>query len=229
MVGVLAVKDLALAKTRLAEQLSTGIRARLVLAMMRDTVAVLHRSGAAGVVVVSPDPRVLAAAEESGARVLAESATPGASTRGHAQLNRAFVAGSTVAAHAWEDPRVMLVQADLPAARADHLATAADLAIGTARAIITDRDGSGTTLLVVDRAGELTDRPPRFGSGSARRHVAQGATDLSTLRGHPPWPDLRTDVDTLEDLAVAAHLGTGDHTRAVIAELHASGALSQTG
>jgi 2-phospho-L-lactate guanylyltransferase len=68
---------------------------------------------------------------------------------------------------------------------------------------VADAGGTGTTLLTA--VGVALD--PRFGRGSAAAHRAGGARELTG-----PWPGLRRDVDTAEDLRAAALLGLGSRT-----------------
>lgn len=75
-----------------------------------------------------------------------------------------------------------------------------------------DHAGTGTAALLVRDPQAPLD--PRFGAGSARRHVAAGAVALAGA-----WPGLRLDVDTAEDLAAAAALGTGPATRAALLDI----------
>jgi 2-phospho-L-lactate guanylyltransferase len=94
------------------------------------------------------------------------------------------------------------LQADLPALRTEELGAA--LAAARGRAFCPDRQGTGTTLLLSEAGGDLA---PAFGMGSAAAHEGSGA---AALLG--PWPSLRHDVDTAEDLRLAADLGLGTRT-----------------
>jgi 2-phospho-L-lactate guanylyltransferase len=53
---------------------------------------------------------------------------------------------------------------------------------------------------------------PRFGPGSRDRHVTAGAVELAL----PELRGLRQDVDTPGDLRLAADLGVGPRTAAVL-------------
>jgi 2-phospho-L-lactate guanylyltransferase len=106
---------------------------------------------------------------------------------------------------------VAALTADLPALRPADLTDAlraaevtAPRAGGRCRGFVTDADGSGTTLLTAPPEVPLD---PRFGRGSAARHLASSARLLDG-----DWPSLRRDVDTGADLAEAARLGLGPHT-----------------
>lgn len=215
---VLAVKDLLHAKTRLAGVLSAEHRARLVLAMLCDTLAAAGRSSrVAALHVVTRDAAVAAAAERCGAAVLTDPPTEG--------LNPALAHAAATVGARW----VVALQPDLAALRPAELnaAVAAAQKLG-GRCVHADREGSGTTLL------SALDLPlqPTFGPDSAARHQRSGAQPLAG-----PWPGLRCDVDTLDDLAAAVLLGVGPSTAAVldamgtpatVAEHNADAALLRT-
>ena len=200
------VKRLADAKTRLrgAAGLDDVAHARLVLALAHDTVAavraarLVHR-----LLVVSSDPVVAAELAATGVEVVPDGPEPG--------LNAAYAHGAALlrARHV-DTPPLGALQADLPALRPAELdAAIAAFIIGTRRAFCADADGTGTTLLLA-AAGVALD--PRFGVGSAARHVESGALALTG-----DWPGLRRDVDTADDLRAAGDLGVGEHTLAVLA------------
>ncbi|WP_232016699.1 2-phospho-L-lactate guanylyltransferase [Gordonia insulae] len=210
VVAVLAVKRLDEAKTRLAASHGAGpgpLHRALVLAMMRDTVDAVAAAGIERIVVISPDEDVLAAAHAAGAVGLRESTgrdVPG----GHARLNLAFAHATTTVREWWPGTRaVLLVQADLPAATAESLRAVVACAAEHRRAVLTDRDGTGTTILIRDV--DITELP-LFGPDSASAHRMAGAVELDPT--HARWPDLRTDVDTAADLETARSLGLGRHT-----------------
>jgi 2-phospho-L-lactate guanylyltransferase len=80
------------------------------------------------------------------------------------------------------------------------------------QAFVPDFAGSGTTLYTV-RPG--TAFRPRFGPGSAARHRAAGAAEIT----RPGLAGLRRDVDEPADLRGARELGLGTRTAAVAARL----------
>ena len=93
---LIAVKDLATAKSRLSAEFSGPERTRLVLAMLSDTVSA---AGAVSVVdsvtVVTPDPLVADTARRIGARVLDEPIGDPALPP-DARLNNAFASAAAV-------------------------------------------------------------------------------------------------------------------------------------
>lgn len=223
--AVLAVKHLGDAKSRLVatmsdeqatDLLSTTQRERLradpgalVLAMLTDTVDTLHRAGVRDVVVVTPDDRVRARAQHLSAHVVDE---PGDVAGG---LNAAYALGAATARTLWPAHRwVLMVQADLPAAEPSSLREIIDSAAGRGESMVTDRAGTGTSLLIrPTSSGEL----PHFGPDSAVAHRLAGVVELDPA--HLRWPDIRTDVDTVSDLVAALRLGVGEHTRSVLSDL----------
>lgn len=192
--AVLAVKSLADAKSRLADD---PARPTLAHAMFADTAAAAVAAGFA-IVVVTPDDAVAASARALGARVVADP---------EAGLNAAYSAGLATLP---VDANVVLLQADLPALRPAELAAACAAAAAVAGpALVADHHGTGTAALLLPAGRRI---PPAFGTASAARHVAAGATALDG-----DWPGLVTDVDTAADLDAAAALGVGPATAAVIA------------
>ncbi|MFD9703605.1 2-phospho-L-lactate guanylyltransferase [Lentzea sp. NPDC059081] len=188
------VKTLDRAKTRLTS--ATGgdpVRhAALALALALDTVsAAVATPGVRRVVTITSDPAVAAEVAALGVESIPEPAESG--------LNAALRHG----ARTLRSTRVGALQADLPALRSSELQAALEAASGR-RAFVPDRQGTGTTLLLAAPGGELD---PRFGVGSAGHHRVSGAVALTG-----PWPSLRCDVDTEEDLRLALGLGLGAHT-----------------
>jgi 2-phospho-L-lactate/phosphoenolpyruvate guanylyltransferase len=228
---VVPVKRLAVAKTRLRST-SVGVpHDRLVLALAQDTVrAALACPLVTELLVVTDDPVATAALARLGARVVPDKPDAG--------LNAAISYGAGLI-----DPTrwVAALTADLPALRPAELAAAlrAAAAADRRRGFVPDAAGTGTTLLATPPGVPLD---PRFGPGSAERHLASQARDLTHRAGDPaahvrdtaitpnhhgaqpaseapqdggPWPSLRRDVDTGADLAAAERLGLGPDTSAL--------------
>jgi 2-phospho-L-lactate guanylyltransferase len=173
------------------------------------------------VLVVTDDRRVGAELAPLGARIMADPPAGG--------LNAAFARGAATA----EGWRAALT-ADLPALRPAELAAALAAAgrtvpatapstagpsgaagprhgppPGRVRRFVADAPGSGTVLLTAPPGVSLD---PRFGPGSAAAHARSGALALDG-----PWPSLRRDEDTPVDLRLAAGLGLGRRTAALVA------------
>lgn len=205
--AVLAVKPLDRAKSRLAERFCADERARLVLAMLTDTVTAVRAAGVASVTVVTPDCDVAATAELLGAFV-----TPEPVAANPIGLNGALRAAAAAVALREGSVNLLALQPDLPALRAHELTAMLAAAPAQGRALVADHAGVGTTALLAS-----TGKPalaPRFGPDSARWHLASGAVAL--LGG---WPGLRRDVDTIADLAAATALGVGPATAALLHDL----------
>ena len=203
---IIAVKRLAVAKTRLAPVFSAPTRERVVLAMLLDTItAAAKEPSLRGITVVTPDDVAAEAARQLGADVLADP-TPD----GHPDpLNNAIVAAETVVGSAPDPPsNVIVLQGDLPALQTQELTQAIAAARAHRRSFVADRHDSGTVALFA--FGSPLE--PAFGPDSARRHRHSGAVELTG-----PWPGMRCDIDTPEDLQAARRLGVGPATAQAIA------------
>lgn len=107
---------------------------------------------------------------------------------------------------------VAVLLGDLPALRPGDLGAALEAASEHHRAVVTDADGSGTTLLTARSGVELH---PAFGPGSAAEHAARGHVVLD-VADVPAVSGLRQDVDLARDLAAVAALGPGPRTTEVL-------------
>ncbi len=208
---VIAVKDLASAKTRLVETFTDSDRARLVVAMLRDTVqAAMAVDAVDTITVVTPDLAVADIAAKFGARVV-EDPVSRTERDSSARLNSAFGAAmSLIRADGTGD--IIALQADLPALRPEELAAAYECAPAGGRSVVSDHHGTGTSALIIK--GNSEELTPLFGPASARRHRESGA---QSLEGH--WPGLRLDVDTIDDVRSALALGVGRETAALLRSL----------
>lgn len=198
--AVVPVKALGRAKSRLA--LPEHQRRALALAFAADTLAaVTGCADVAAVLVVTADADIAALALELGARVLPD----------HTQsLDAAVAAGVEFAVQDHPDGGVLVVPADLPCLRPSDVSEVLRQADPFPVAFVTDREGSGTTM-VLARAGEAV--LTRYGVGSAQRHTSLG------LRSLPDAPARsRHDVDTLADLHDAVELGLGARTIALLGQ-----------
>jgi 2-phospho-L-lactate guanylyltransferase len=203
---IIAVKRLAVAKTRLAPVFSAPTRERVVLAMLLDTIAAAAgASSLRGITVVTPDDVAAEAARQLGADVLADP-TPD----GHPDpLNNAILAAeSAIVAAPDPPPNIVVLQGDLPALQTQELSQAIAAARAHRRSFVADRHGSGTAALLA--FGSPLN--PAFGPQSAQRHRSSGAVELTG-----PWPGLRCDIDTPDDLATARRLGVGPATAQAVA------------
>jgi 2-phospho-L-lactate guanylyltransferase len=193
--AVVPIKPLPAAKTRLRGAVPDEVHPELVLAMARDTVAaVLACPLVERVVVVCDDPDVESAMKELGAQIVPD--VPGGG------LNAAVEHGTFDR----NVPR-FAVTADLPALKPHELGEALQH-VGRRAAFVPDAEGTGTVLLAAPRRIGLR---PRFGVGSAEAHRRAGALPLDG-----PWPGLRRDVDTADNLDEARLLGVGPHTESLM-------------
>ncbi|BBY16759.1 2-phospho-L-lactate guanylyltransferase [Mycolicibacterium litorale] len=196
---VIAVKRLGAAKTRLAPVFDPHTRETVVLAMLVDTITAAV--AVAPVIVVTPDPVAADAARALGAQVLTDP-TPA----GHPDpLNNAIGAAEAVLREM--TPNVVALQGDLPALQSRELSEAIAAARLHPRSFVGDRHGTGTSALFA--FGVPLD--PRFGPDSAQQHRRSGAVELTA-----PWPGLRCDIDTPDDLETARGLGVGPQTARAI-------------
>jgi 2-phospho-L-lactate guanylyltransferase len=200
---IVAVKRLAVAKTRLAPIFSTRTREAVVLAMLIDTLsAAAAVESLHSITVITPDDAAAAVAAELGANVLADP-TP----VGHPDsLNNAITVAEQLVAESVRN--LVVLQGDLPALQTQELAEAIAAARHHPRSFVADRLGTGTTALCAFGVA----LQPEFGPDSSARHRRSGAMELTGA-----WPGLRCDIDTPDDLAVARRLGVGPATARALA------------
>jgi 2-phospho-L-lactate/phosphoenolpyruvate guanylyltransferase len=184
-VPLVPVKALAAAKGRLGPWLSPLERRLLAIAMFEDVVAALQATpGLAAPLVVSPDREMWRRAAAVGCRVVEE---PG----GGEGLNAALA----LAAERAGDEGLLVVAADLPLASASGLRRVLEAAALAPVAVVPSHDGDGTNVLAWREPASFA---PRFGPGSAARHLSvPGAVRVDE-------PGLAMDVDTVEDLRLVA-------------------------
>jgi len=181
------------AKSRLGAVLDPEERRDLVEHLLRGTVsAALAAPGVVEVLVVSPDPDVLALAEAAGARPVLQQ------SRG---LNPALHEARAVAT----GDRLLVLPADLPGVTASDVASviaAGDAAGSPSVVLAPDRHGRGTNALLLDPPDAID---PAFGGDSRAGHAWLAASadipfvEVSGL--------LDLDVDTPEDLLLAEAVG----------------------
>lgn len=203
VVAVVPVRSLSGAKSRLGEPLDPEERADLILALLRRTVgAAVAARRLAGVVVVSMDAELLAAAGAMGAEVLLQR---------EAGLNEGLDEARIAVGP--EATAILVLPADLPAVTApmvDSLVRTAAEAFAAEPdrpvvALVPDRHGTGTNALLL--------APPdaigfSFGENSRSLHAAAARTAGATYLELPS--PLSFDLDTPDDLLEADLMGL-DH------------------
>jgi 2-phospho-L-lactate guanylyltransferase len=187
-VPLVPIKALAAAKGRLGPWLSPLERRLLAIAMFEDVVAALQATpGLPAPLVISPDREMWRRAEAIGCRVVEEPAAGEG-------LNAALAAAAGSAA-AGGDGGLLVVAADLPLASAAGLRRVLEAAALAPVVVVPSHDGDGTNVLAWR---EPPSFQPRFGPGSAARHLSvPGAVRVDD-------PGLAMDVDTVEDLRLVA-------------------------
>jgi 2-phospho-L-lactate/phosphoenolpyruvate guanylyltransferase len=204
---VIPVKVLAQAKSRLIG-IAGQRRSELALAMAADTIAAaVSARSVSAVVVVTDDPAVTDIAVGLGALVVPDAPAAG--------LNEALTYGAALSEATWPERGRAGLAGDLPAARPDALTAALAAAARLGAAFVPDADGTGTVLYA---AAPGTRFRPQFGPASRDKHLAIGAVEIGTVaRETARFAGLRRDVDTMEDLRLAADIGLGARTRELLA------------
>jgi 2-phospho-L-lactate guanylyltransferase len=192
---VIPVRSLEGAKSRLGAVLDAEERRELVEHLLRRTVAVaLATPAVTRVLVVSPDPEVLAVAQAAGAEGLRQTS---------AGLNPGLVEARAAMAPT-RHGRMLVVPGDLPAVSVEALSRllrAADDASTTAGVVVLapDRHGRGTNALLLDPAGIIE---PDFGGDSRDAHARLALAAGAAYR-EVADDDIALDLDTPDDLLLA--------------------------
>lgn len=184
---VVAVKDLAQAKTRMGDMPPAWrgrLAAHMAVAVVRAWSQVVEH-----VVVVTAAPGLAPLLTAYGV-CCATVADP------RAGLNAAFHRGEQIL-HAWGCEMTIASVADLPALTAPDVAAVMEQCVGDGRWFVADAAGSGTTVLIARR----TALAPAFGPDSATGHRTSGAVELPAAAG------VRHDADDPQDLVRAAGIG----------------------
>jgi 2-phospho-L-lactate guanylyltransferase len=199
---VVPVKPAAVAKSRL-QPLGDDVRRELVGAFAVDTVlAALECPLVDRVLVVTDDVTLAGTMRDLGVLAIPDGQS--------GALNGSLSQGAAEVVRRRPTLRPVALCADLPALHPEDLAAALEVTLQRATpSFVADTAGVGTTMYV---APSLAAFVPRFGARSAEVHSADGAVEV----GLEDIGTLRRDVDTPEDLRVAAELGLGSRTSWVI-------------
>ena len=186
--AVVPIKRLSVAKQRLTALLKEN-REEFAYLLACRTLDVVRDSGLFdGIIVVSPDPRIAAAALARSALVLDDRDAP---------LNEACSLG--LAAVAERSARIaVLMPADLGLLSAPALAAVVQRyavlrETGAAVGLVRCKDGTGTNMVLLDPAQPFE---PRFGADSFARHASAAAAAAHELTA----PEVAFDIDAAEDL-----------------------------
>lgn len=206
--AIVPVKRFGAAKRRLAAAMDDARREALVAAMLED---VLEAIGGARwidrTIVVSSEPRAVAAAEAAGAEVVpdpddegdrgvaaqhARASGPGRGSGGH---SRAALAGIARAEHEGASC-VVLLPGDCPLLEPRELDRLLTGVPERYVAVVPDRHGTGTNALLLAPPGAIA---PSFGEGSCARHAA-AARQAGIPHAVEELASLALDIDTPADL-----------------------------
>lgn len=186
--AVLPVKGFAAAKRRLAAGIDDERREALVEAMLGDVLeAIGEARSIERTLVVTAEPRAIAAAAAAGAEVVPDPEQGGHSGAALAGAARAEEGGAECA---------VLLPGDCPLLEPrdiDRLLTGVP---SRYVAVVPDRHGTGTNALVLAPPGAIR---PAFGEGSRGRHVT-AAREAGVPYAVEELPSLALDLDTPADV-----------------------------
>jgi 2-phospho-L-lactate/phosphoenolpyruvate guanylyltransferase len=199
--ALIPVKALSEVKSRLATHLTLAQRERLVLDMLRHVLDALQASNVLEhIAVVSPDRRVLAAAQNWGARALLEE-MPGHNASLHAAALHEQAAGAAA---------LLTIAADLSLLQPADIRALVAQSARYPLVLAPSREGTGTNALLMRPPLAL---PYLFGVNSLQRyrHAARQAQLEHTLHHSI---GLALDIDTIDDLDDLSELQvlSGEHT-----------------
>jgi 2-phospho-L-lactate guanylyltransferase len=186
--AILPVKRFAAAKQRLAAGIDDERREAIVAAMLDDVLeAIGEARSIEQTIVVSDEPRAIAAATTAGAEIVpdpGEGGHPGAALAG---IARAEQLGAKC---------VVLLPGDCPLLEPRELDRLLTGIPASYVAIAPDRHGAGTNALVLAPPGAIR---PAFGEGSCARHIA-AAREAGVPFAVEELPSLALDLDTPADV-----------------------------
>ncbi|MFD1722480.1 2-phospho-L-lactate guanylyltransferase [Amnibacterium endophyticum] len=175
-------------------------RAALAEAFARDTLEAVAGSPRVKMVLVQTDDPALVGDLRLPVAVTVR-------TQRSVGLNNAIGEGLRYAQDSWPDYGIAVLLGDVPALSAEDLDRTLELAEEVPLGMVPDAAGTGTVMITGQPGMPLL---PAFGPGSADRHRNLGHRMLRAS------DRLRRDVDTLEDLEIAARLGVGTRTAALL-------------
>jgi 2-phospho-L-lactate/phosphoenolpyruvate guanylyltransferase len=189
--GLLPVKKLSAAKSRLSGDFGDHEREQIARALLHDALELCVSSDFVQWSVLSSDEEVLEAAAQRGLGVLTDEAEG---------LNAAVAAAVSHMAAAGASS-VTIVPADIPLAWRTDIVDILDTGATSDVVVVPSRRDGGTNALYMRPPGVIE---PRFGAGSLAEHVRL-AERLGLRCSMLPLPRVQLDIDTIED--VDAFLG----------------------
>lgn len=193
--AIVPVKPLQRGKSRLSSILSVAERTTLNQSMLVNTLKTLKSINEIDtVLVVSRDPAALAIAREFDAKTVLEDGSP--------ELNTALRRAAMVA-KAYYANQILVMPADLPLVKADHIRDFLALSTEAPELVIApDRRKDGTNALFINPA-DLIDF--HFGPGSFYKHIEAAKTKNAAIQIVENEP-LGLDLDLPEDLQILTEI-----------------------
>jgi 2-phospho-L-lactate/phosphoenolpyruvate guanylyltransferase len=184
--GVLPVKPLAEAKTRLGPDFDAAARTAIARALLEDALALCTSASFLTWWVISRDADVLRLARDRGLQTIEEHGDG---------LNDAVTQAVAVITGAGAASMVV-IPADVPLAWAGDLQDLPDTGATSDTVVVPAARGGGTNALYLDPPGVLV---PRFGPASLQAYLA--AAEAAELRcSILSLPRLALDIDTVADV-----------------------------
>jgi 2-phospho-L-lactate guanylyltransferase len=184
--GVLPVKPIAEAKTRLGPLFDAPARSEIARALLEDALALCVSAGFLEWWVISRDPDVLALARRQGLNAIEERGTG---------LNEAITQAVGVVTGAGATS-MTVIPADVPLAWAGDLQDLLDTGATSDTVVVPAAGGGGTNALYLEPPDLIA---PRFGPASLQAYLS--ATEDAGLRcSLLALPRLALDIDTVADV-----------------------------
>jgi 2-phospho-L-lactate/phosphoenolpyruvate guanylyltransferase len=208
--GVLPVKPLAEAKTRLGSLFDAPARVAIARALLEDALALCASAPFLEWWVVSRDPEVLSLARRQGFETVSEQGS---------ELNQAVTQATAVVTEAGA-ASMTVIPVDVPLAWAGDLQDLLDTGATSDTVVVPAARGGGTNALYLDPPDLIA---PRFGPSSLQAYLsaAESGGHRCTILS---LPRLALDIDTVAD--VEAYLArpkpASSATQTVLERLHAA-------
>jgi 2-phospho-L-lactate guanylyltransferase len=201
------VKRFGAAKRRLAAGIEDERREALVEAMLEDVLeAIGDARSIERTIVVSDEPRAIAAGAAAGAEVVAEPMPDADSGKADGGGHSLAALAGIVRAEELGAECVVLLPGDCPLVDPRELDRLLTGVPASYVAVVPDRHGTGTNALALAPPSAIR---PAFGEGSCARHVA-AAREAGVPLAVEELPSLALDLDTPADIvALTRELAAG--------------------